>query len=123
VTTPDPTADTGLIAAESAILEWARAQLDSPVEVEPIKSRPWGRTWRLRGAAGISFVKATGAASRYEAPLTAAVSGVAPDLMASVLAVEPGAGWILLADAGPTLTERLVLLVAPWLSVTLSVTV
>jgi aminoglycoside phosphotransferase (APT) family kinase protein len=27
--------------------------------------------------------------------------------MASVLAVEPGAGWILLADAGPTLTERL----------------
>src|SRR5690349_2777075 len=107
VITPDTATDTGPIATESAILEWARAHLDGPVEVEPIKSRPWGRTWRLRGPAGISFVKATGAASRYEAPLTAAVSRIAPDLMASVLAVEPEAGWILLADAGPTLTERL----------------
>jgi hypothetical protein len=90
-----------------AILDWARDQLDGPVEVTEIKDRPWARTWRLSSAGGTSFLKACGVATHYEAPLMSALYRVAPELVAPVLASRADTGWLLLADAGATLQERL----------------
>jgi hypothetical protein len=92
---------------EAAVVAWARAQLDGHLTVTPIKHRPWASTWRLVSRDGISFLKAAGVATRYEAPLARILHRVAPAMVAPVLASQDDAGWLLLADAGPTLDERL----------------
>ena len=60
---------------------------------------------RATGPEGVAYLKTGAPATRYEARLTAALAAVAPDRVPAVLAVEPEAGWALLADAGPTLRE------------------
>ena len=88
------------------VLHWARTQLDAPVEIELIKTRAWATTWRVQGPQGVSFLKAAGPATHYEAPLLASLHRVAPELMAPVLATEPDAGWVLLGDAGRVLDQK-----------------
>jgi hypothetical protein len=90
-------------AGEDAALGWAREHLAGPVAVEPLKDRPWGRTWRLVSADGPVYLKAASPASGYEAALLPALTAVVPDQLPAVLATDPASGYLLLADAGPVL--------------------
>jgi hypothetical protein len=90
-----------------AVLDWARGELDGPVEVVPVKDRPWARTWRLTSSAGVSYLKAAGVATHYEVSLISRLHQVAPTMVAPVLAIRPENGWLLLADAGSTLGDHL----------------
>lgn len=92
---------------DAEIMAWARSQLDGPLEVTVVKSRPWARTWRLKSHDGVSFLKAAGIATHYEAPLISALHRVGPTLVAPVLATRADTGWLLLADAGGTLDQDL----------------
>jgi phosphotransferase family enzyme len=90
-------------------VEWARPiaeeSLGGAVECTVVKARPWACTWRFSGPRGVAYLKAAAPATAYEAALTAALASVAPDRVPAVLAVDPAAGRLLLADAGPTLRE------------------
>jgi hypothetical protein len=90
-----------------AIVDWAAEQLDGPLQVTVVKFRPWARVWRLTSSDGVSYLKETGVGSHFEAPLMAALHTAAPALVAPVLAFDPEPGWLLLADAGPTLQDQL----------------
>jgi len=92
---------------DEAVLDWAREQLDGPLEVTPVKDRPWARTWRLTSSDGVTYVKAAGVATHYEVSLIAQLHRVAPTMVAPVLAIRPESGWLLLADAGSTLGDHL----------------
>jgi aminoglycoside phosphotransferase (APT) family kinase protein len=96
-----------LTGSSELVLDWARRQLDGPVQVAVVKDRPWARTWQLTSVDGVSYLKAAGIATHYEVPLIAALHRVAPTMVAPVLAIRPESGWLLLADAGTTLGEHL----------------
>jgi hypothetical protein len=90
-----------------AIVDWARTQLAGPMVADLVKDRPWARVWRLTTPSGVSFLKACGIGTHYEAPLMATLHAAAPELTAPVRASRADAGWLLLADAGSTLDEQL----------------
>jgi hypothetical protein len=58
-------------------------------------------------AAGVRWFKANAAACAYEAALAEALGGWLPEAVLVPLAVDAGRGWLLTADAGPTLREAL----------------
>jgi hypothetical protein len=103
---------TTLDAAQQAALDWAGAQLGVPLDrvvLEPMKQRPWASTWRLRPSSAdrVVYLKVAAASTRYEVALTAILGRAAPSSIPAVLATEPARGWLLLADAGRPLRERL----------------
>ncbi len=103
-----------MTASDQEALTWAHELLRagsgsgvaSGVSSELLRDRPWSRTWRMEGPARVAFLKVTGPASHYEAELTHRLALVAPSFVPGVLGFEPQQGWLLLADAGPTLETR-----------------
>ena len=89
-----------------AALRWAMERLTGPVEVQPMKQRPWATTWRLQDAERVAYLKASSVRTRYEVPLMTTLARVAPSQIPAVLAAEPESGWLLLADAGATLNDQ-----------------
>jgi hypothetical protein len=93
-------------AADPAAVAWARDLLGDPAAAaELLRARPWSATWRIRSGEASCFLKATGPASHYEAPLMRDLSARAPSLVPAVLGSDGARGWLLLADAGPTLHD------------------
>jgi hypothetical protein len=88
-------------------LAWAQAALGTPVTIEPMKARPWATTWCLRGEDGqVWYLKTTVPTTRYEVPLMTALAQTVPELVPAVPAHETTHGWLLLADAGPLLSDQ-----------------
>jgi hypothetical protein len=92
--------------------DWIRsrlADLGTPVtgEIEEFRVRPWSVTLRAPTAAGARWFKANTTDCRYEAALAAALTRIAPGATLPPLAVDTERGWMLTADAGPTLRSTL----------------
>jgi hypothetical protein len=63
---------------------WAEQQLDRLGvrrigEARLNRARPWSTTWRIESELGTLWLKACGAAGRYEAALTALLAQLAPE--------------------------------------------
>ncbi len=82
-------------------------ELGRPIagEFEEMRVRPWSVTYRVATDGGVVWFKANTPGCAYEAGLAAALAGWVPDAVISPLAVDAERGWLLTADAGPTLRE------------------
>ncbi|MEZ4728507.1 MAG: phosphotransferase [Caldilineaceae bacterium] len=86
------------INAQVAACGW---QSLSPVEI--VRLRPWSAFARVATTNGIVYFKATAPDCHYEAALTQALARWRPYCTVPLLAVDLDCGWLLSADAGPTL--------------------
>ena len=68
--------------------------------------RSWSAFARINTERGWVYFKAPAPAYHYEAPLTAALAGWAPQMSVSLLAHNLEKGWLLSAHAGETLRSR-----------------
>jgi len=76
-------------------------------ELEEVRVRPWSAVYRVTGSFGSAYFKALCPASSYEPGLVAELAERWPTATAPLLAIDPGRGWMLTDDGGPTLRERL----------------
>jgi hypothetical protein len=81
------------------------SSLGTPVlgEIEEARVRPWSVTHRATTAEGVRWFKANTMDCAYEARLVQVLAAWAPDSVLTPLAVDENRGWLLTADAGPTL--------------------
>ena len=87
---------------------WIESQVDEPVgDAQEVKIRPWSAVLRQPTRAGDIYFKANLPALANEPGLTRLLYRIAPDQVLDVLADEPGEGWMLQADGGPTMRSRL----------------
>ena len=99
-------------AWRAEIFDWARGRLTvdgwrTTGPPEQVKARPWSTVFRVPSNAGPVWLKANGVGSRYEASLVAALARWVPEQVVAPVAVEPGQGWLLMRDGGPTLRSAL----------------
>jgi len=73
--------------------------------IEEVRVRPWSVTHRVPTTAGVAWFKANTPGCAYEAGLAASLAAWAPGRVLAPLAVDASRGWLLTADAGPTLRE------------------
>lgn len=92
----------------AAAHDWIAAHLDAPATgpVEEVRVRPWSVSLRVMTAAGARWFKANITGCRYEAALAAALAEWVPGRTLAPLAVQEELGWLLTADAGPTMRDR-----------------
>jgi hypothetical protein len=87
---------------------WIESQVAGTVgEAEEVKIRPWSAVLRQPTGAGDVYFKANLPALANEPGLTRLLHRISPDHVLDVLADEPGEGWMLQADGGPTMRDRL----------------
>jgi hypothetical protein len=89
---------------------WIHAQLAacgwrSVGPVELVRLRPWSAFARVPTINGMAYFKAPSPDAHYEAALTQALAQWRPDCTVPILAVDLDRGWLLSADAGPTLHD------------------
>ena len=99
-------------AWRAAADHWIRARLAElgtpPLgELEEVRVRPWSAGFRVETTAGTRWFKANTTDCAYEAGLAHALAQWAPGKTLAPLAVDAGRGWLLTADAGPTLRTAL----------------
>jgi hypothetical protein len=70
-----------------------------------VRLRPWSAFARVFTTNGIAYFKAPAPDCQYEAALTEALAHWRPDCTVPLLAVDLERGWLLSADAGPTLDD------------------
>jgi Phosphotransferase enzyme family len=75
--------------------------------VAEVKMRPWSAVLRAPTSAGDVYFKANLPALANEPALTRLLARIDPGHVLPVLAEEPGEGWMLQADGGPTMRSRL----------------
>ncbi|XVV10776.1 aminoglycoside phosphotransferase family protein [Actinoplanes sp. CA-131856] len=87
--------------------KWISDHLDTPATgpIEEVRVRPWSVTHRVTTAAGARWFKANITGCRYEAALAEALAEWAPGRTLAPIAVDRQQGWLLTADAGPTLRD------------------
>src|SRR6185503_9542850 len=87
---------------------WIESQVDEPVgDAQEVKIRPWSAVLRQPTGAGDVYFKANLPALANEPGLTRLLHRISPEHVLDVLADEPGEGWMLQADGGPTLGSLL----------------
>jgi hypothetical protein len=86
---------------------WIGAQLGPIGDVEEVKLRPWSAVLRAHTSGGDVYFKANLPALANEPELTRLLHRIDPAHVLPVLAEEPGEGWMLQADGGPTMRSRL----------------
>lgn len=113
---PVPWSQPGWMDAVSA---WILARLDDlgmsatgPVEQPHV--RPWSTVLRVPTSQGAVYFKAAAPILMHEPALTVALAGWRPDCMPQVLAADTARGWLLMADAGPTLRRRIASMADLW---------
>jgi len=74
---------------------------------ETVRERPWGTVLRAPTDRGVVWLKACGRRTAHEAPLYTVLAEVARARIPEPLGVEPERAWLLLADGGPSVGERL----------------
>jgi hypothetical protein len=87
---------------------WIDAHVEAPLgDVREVKIRPWSAVLRQPTRAGDVYFKANLPALANEPALTRLLHRICPEHVLGVLADEPGEGWMLQADGGPTLASLL----------------
>jgi hypothetical protein len=87
---------------------WIESQVGGTVgDAEEVKIRPWSAVLRQPTGAGDVYFKANLPALANEPGLTRLLHRISPEHVLDVLADEPGEGWMLQADGGPTLGSLL----------------
>jgi hypothetical protein len=87
---------------------WIATQVEGPVGgAEEVKIRPWSAVLRQPTESGDVYFKANLPALANEPGLTRVLHRICPEHVLDVLAEEPGEGWMLQADGGPTLGSLL----------------
>ncbi|MFI5841884.1 hypothetical protein ACIA8K_19445 [Catenuloplanes sp. NPDC051500] len=96
-------------AWRTAAHDWVIAHLDAPATgpVEEMRARPWSVTHSVPTGAGRRWFKANITDCRYEAVLADALGRRWPDRVLAPLAIDAARGWLLTADAGPTLRDEI----------------
>jgi hypothetical protein len=80
---------------------WVREHVAAVGPLEVTHERPWGTVARVPHAEGTVWFKECGRGGwEFEAPLTVSLAARWPELVAALLAYDPGRAWLLLADAG-----------------------
>ncbi|MBF6591218.1 MAG: aminoglycoside phosphotransferase family protein [Ktedonobacterales bacterium] len=105
-----PWARPGWYAAARAWIddELARMGTRRVGEPEQVKERPWSCVLRVTLADGASlYFKAAAPAFRYETRLTAALAMCDAEAVPTVHALEAERGWMLLADTGASIRDRI----------------
>jgi hypothetical protein len=74
--------------------------------LELVRVRPWGVVLRAPASDGIVYLKATAPSTAFEAGLYALLSRAVPDRVLHPIALDVEAGWLLLPDGGPVLSEQ-----------------
>ena len=87
------------------IQEWIDRHVERTGPVEVVKERPWSYVVKVPTAAGTVWFKENRGATRYEAPLVAALARWLPDRVLTPIAIDAERGWSLLPDGGPILRE------------------
>ena len=87
--------------------ELARVGRPATGPVEILHRRPWSAFAQIPTDGGRVYFKAAAPAVRFEAGLTADLGRWHPELTVPLLAVDVERGWMLSADAGPTLRTQL----------------
>jgi hypothetical protein len=83
---------------------WIDAHVDAPSgDAREVKFRPWSAVLRQSTGSGDVYFKANLPALANEPALTRLLHRICPEHVQGVLADEPGEGWMLQADGGPTL--------------------
>lgn len=77
------------------------------VDVTPIRERPWGATARVTTSSRVLYFKAEGRGGTHEPRILVDLGERWPGLVPEVVAADYGRGWILMADHGVPMTERL----------------
>lgn len=93
-----------------AITDWINQQLiangrAATTTLEILHQRPWSAFAQIGTDQGIVYFKAPAPVFTHEAAVTAALAKWQPATSVSVIAVHEAEGWILTADAGPTLRQ------------------
>jgi hypothetical protein len=88
--------------------EWVDARLrelglDRTGPIEQPHVYPWATVLRAPTAAGMLWFKANEEALRHEVAVVERIAARRPDVVPRLLAVDPDAGWMLMADAGEPL--------------------
>ena len=96
---------------EAAFCDWLKGEgerLGWPApQIHPPRRRSWSLVYEVRCEDGARyFAKASAPPLRFEAPLTVALAEWEAGFGPAVLAQEGGQGWLILADAGQPLRER-----------------
>lgn len=87
---------------------WIEANVAGTIgAAQEVKIRPWSAVLRQATDTGDVYFKANLPALANEPGLTRLLHRIAPEHVLDVLADEPGAGWMLQADGGPTMRDRL----------------
>jgi hypothetical protein len=87
---------------------WIVQQLDTlsyqlRAPIEQLHVRVWSCVLRVPTTSGDLYFKAGASVFAFEPVLTAGLAELWPEYLPTVLAVDAGRAWMLLADAGPTL--------------------
>ncbi|WP_337060271.1 hypothetical protein [Kineococcus sp. G2] len=90
---------------DAEVLRWAAGHQEVTGEPVLVKRRPWSRVWWLPTPAGRAWLKACPPAVAHEVALVAALAAHGVPHVLGPLAADPGRGWLLLPDGGPTLRE------------------
>lgn len=85
----------------------AANRLERTGEVTQPHLRPWATVLRAPTTGGTVWLKAAGPETAFEAGLYRLLERVAPERVLTPIAVDPGRGWMVLPDGGPTLGDRL----------------
>ncbi|TCM37503.1 hypothetical protein [Kribbella sp. VKM Ac-2568] len=90
---------------------WVRGRLtDAGIVVTgvpvPYKIRFWAAVWCYSTDHGLFWFKENNPGQSFEAALVAAMAQALPQHVVAPLAIEPGYGWMLTADQGPTLDDQ-----------------
>ena len=75
-------------------------------EVELVRVRPWGTVWNAPTREGAVFLKEPAPATAFEVSLYELLVAAVPDHVLHPIALDADRGWLLLADAGPTVDEQ-----------------
>ncbi len=75
-------------------------------DLEPVRIRPWGTVLRAPTGGGTVFMKATAPSTAFEAGLYELLGRVAPAHVLQPIALDVEAGWLLLPDGGPVVSEQ-----------------
>jgi hypothetical protein len=92
--------------------EWTRAALaglgrEVAGDIEQVHAVPWSTVLRVPTADGPVWMKAATASLSHEAGVAEVLALLRPDVVPAMLARDPETGWMLLADAGERLRERI----------------
>jgi hypothetical protein len=80
--------------------------LGSAVDVKSIRERPWGAVLRVEMSDCVLFFKAEGPGAGHEPVIVADIAATHPQLVPDLLAADLDVGWLLMADQGSPMWDR-----------------